>query len=243
MMSVGRRHTIALVNQHSGVGKTTSAIGLAQVLARVWRQRVLLVDADPLSSLTERLDVATAARPLLDDCMLGRATAHQCLVAVGDGIDLLPCSAGLVGFELEAINRDNRALVLRQVLEPLAQDYDHIVIDTPASLGQLTVNALAAADELIIPLCCDYFASEGMAELLSFVTKIRAGINPALNLCTLLATHVIDGSRYAQRNMAEIRKVYGPLVADAVISEGGDMMKCYERLVEELKSKRSHKHR
>ena len=226
-MSVGRRHTIALVNQNSGVGKTTSAIGLAQVLARVWHQRVLLVDADPLSSLTERFDVATAARPLLDDCMLGRATAHQCLV----------------GFELEAINRDNRAFVLRQVLEPLVQDYDHIVVDTPASLGQLTVNALAAADELIIPLRCDYFASEGMAELLSFVTKIRAGINPALNLCTLLATHVIDGSRYAQRNMAEIRKVYGPLVADAVISEGGDMMKCYERLVEELKSKRSHKHR
>ena len=238
MMSVGRRHTIALVNQNSGVGKTTSAIGLAQVLARVWHQRVLLVDADPLSSLTERFDVATAARPLLDDCMLGRATAHQCLVAVGDGIDLLPCSAGLVGFELEAINRDNRAFVLRQVLEPLVQDYDHIVVGA-AELAQAGANA----DELIIPLRCDYFPSEGMAELLSFVTKIRAGINPALNLCTLLATHVIDGSRYAQRNMAEIRKVYGPLVADAVISEGGDMMKCYERLVEELKSKRSHKHR
>lgn len=240
MMSAGSGHTIALVNQHSGVGKTTSAMGLARVLSQVCRQRVLLVDADPLSSLASSLDLETAGRPLLDDCMARRATAAEAIVTVAEGLDVLPCSAGLVAFEVEAINLADREHVLRKVLDTVAKAYDHIVIDTPASLGLLTVNAMTAADELIIPLRCDYFASEGMTELLSLVTKVRDGVNPDLSLRALLVTHVVGGSRYAQRNLAEIRKVYGPMVATAVIDEGGDLMACYQRLVEELSLKVSH---
>ena len=232
--------TIAIVNSQSKVGKTTTALGLARALARN-KYKVLLIDDDPLSTLYMQLGYTPHASHTLEACLTGEQQPADCIIAVGADIDIMPCTIHLVQFEIDAMkcgtDRDSR---LRQCIDRLLHgegtnpSYDFVVIDTPASLGLLTVNALAAADEVIIPIRCDYFASEGLAAMLSLIDKVRHTHRPQLELRGMLITHVDTTSRAWRRNLDEMLKVYGDTVIPQPIVEGEGMDECYRQLATKL---------
>lgn len=228
--------TITIVNSQEGVGKTTTAVGLSRALARK-NNKVLLVDADPLSTLTVRLGIGASHGESLYSCLKGESRADTCIVGTAQGFDLMPGTLELVKFESEGLNLDRRDCRLSQALradDELQKHYDYIIVDTPASMGLLTVNALVAAHEAIIPIRCDYFASNGLAALLGLIDNVRHQLNPQLELRGLLLTHVDMTSRAWQRNLDEITKVYADTLLPIPIVEGDGMDECYTRLANKL---------
>ncbi|WP_277979588.1 ParA family protein [Sphingomonas phyllosphaerae] len=209
---------IAIANQKGGVGKTTSAINVATALAASGH-RVLLIDLDPQGNASTGLGIAQAQRErstydvLLDDAGLADA-------AVPSGIphlDVIPATVDLSGAEIELVESSDRTHRLRRALDRADPNWDVILIDCPPSLGLLTINAMVAADALLVPLQCEFFALEGLSQLLNTVERIRSRFNPSLSILGVALTMYDRRNRLTEQVSADVRAVLGKVVFDTVI--------------------------
>lgn len=181
--------TICIANQKGGVGKTTTAINLSASLA-VSEKRTLLVDCDPQGNATTGVGLdKTGIDKTLYHGLIGDADVNGIIVdSEIDTLKVIPSRVELIGFEVEMISRPRREMILRDLLFDVKDSFDYIIIDCPPSLSLLTVNALAAADRMLIPLQCEFYALEGLGQLLQTVKKIRQGLNPNLKIFGILLT-------------------------------------------------------
>ena len=199
---------IALANQKGGVGKTTTAINLAASLASL-EKRVLLVDVDPQ---------ANASSGLGDECLCSGLPAEEVIIpSMVEGLDILPSHIDLAGADLELLERDRREFVLKEVLAPIVDQYDYILIDCSPSLGIITVNALVASDSVLIPVQCEYFALEGISKLLNTVRIVRQRLNPRLEIEGFLMTMYDSRTRLNNQIYEEVKSHFKTLVFETVI--------------------------
>src|SRR2546425_1731185 len=215
-----RGRIVAVTNQKGGVGKTTTAINLATAMAMGGR-RVLLVDVDPQGNLTsgvglkgQRGSAGTIYEALTTDIGDGDGIVLPTRV---DNLFLIPADRNLTGAEIELVPLAARERRLQRVLDPLRERFDYLVIDCPPSLGLLTLNALVAADAVLIPLHCEYFALEGLAELVGTIRRVRAAFNPALDIEGVLLTMVDERTNLGQQVAADVRQFFKEKVFRTVI--------------------------
>lgn len=205
---------IAIANQKGGVGKTTTAINLGASLA-VAERRTLVVDIDPQANATSGLGVnkEEVSSSVYDVLVEGVAAESAIVEKVHfPFLDVLPATRDLVGVEVELVNRKNRETILKEALAPIRDRYDFILIDAPPSLGMLTLNTLAAADAVLIPIQCEFYALEGLSQLLNTVRIVQRNLNPALQIEGVLLT-MFDSRLNLSRQVAEEAKEYfGPKV-------------------------------
>ena len=207
---------LAIANQKGGVGKTTTAINLGAALAALERH-VLLVDCDPQGNATRGLG-QTATVPNLYQVLSGEAEATAAIRPSGfPHLDLLPADRDLVGVEVEFPALESWEQTLRRALAPAREHYHTILLDCPPSLGHLTVNALVAASAVLVPLQCEYFALEGMSELMATVERVRAGLNPGLAISGIVLTMYDERTNLAQDVAAEVRRHFGDKVFRTVV--------------------------
>lgn len=211
-------HVLAVANQKGGVGKTTTAISLAASLA-VLEHPVLLVDFDPQGNATSGLgiDKASLSRTAYD--WLGGQAAFE-EVARGTELEhltLVPSNRELVGAEVELVNEERRERRLEEKIDPLRERFEYILIDCPPSLSLLTVNALVAADGYLLPIQCEYYALEGVSELLATVERVRESLNPDLSLSGVIATMWDERTNLSRQVLEEIRKHFGAAVFENVV--------------------------
>ena len=210
----------AVVNQKGGVGKTTTTFNLGVALHRLGK-RVLLVDLDPQAALSVSAGIpiahltASVYQALLDEKVDPLPIIRETVA----GVDVLPATIDLAAAEVELVNMTLRELVLRDVLAKLRPRYDHILIDCPPSLGLLTVNALAAADQVLIPLQCEFLATRGLALLLRTLQKIQARLNRDLRVAGILPTMFDGRTTHANEILAELRANFPGQVFDIVIKD------------------------
>ena len=202
--------TIAIANQKGGVGKTTTAINLSACLAEAG-QRVLTIDFDPQGNATTGLGLEKEQiEDTVYELLLGDCTLEDCLMRdVQENLDVLPSDSNLAGAEIELLDVENKESVLNGYLETIRDQYDFIIIDCPPSLELLTVNALCAANSLIVPVQGEYFALEGLSDLMHTVRMVRRSLNPGLELEGVLLT-MFDGRTNLALQVAEEVKRYFP---------------------------------
>src|SRR3954465_1797299 len=202
-------HVIAIANQKGGVGKTTTAVNLAAALA-IAERRTLLLDADPQGNATSGVGIAkeTGEGSLYDSLVEGQPVEEAIVQSSAlPYLSVLPATQDLVGAELQLVERQSREAILRQVLEPLQDRFDYIVVDCPPSLGLLTLNVLAGANAVLIPIQCEYYGLEGISQLLNTVRLVQQNFNPGLAISGVLLT-MYDSRLNLCRQVAEDAKEY-----------------------------------
>jgi chromosome partitioning protein len=209
---------IAITNQKGGVGKTTTAVNLGASLAAS-EQRTLIIDCDPQGNTTSALGFPKdpARRTLYQALILEESIDRIILDAQVEGLDLIPSDKNLVGAAVELVNMENREYRLRALVASLQARYNYVLIDCPPSLDLLTLNALAAADSVLVPIQCEYLALEGVSELLDTLMRLRRTINPSLAIEGILLTMYDDRTTLSKQVAADLRSFFGAQVFETVI--------------------------
>lgn len=212
-------HVIAIANQKGGVGKTTTAINLGASLA-VAEQRTLVVDIDPQGNASSGLGITDrASRPTVYDVLIGHRPVSEATVRDVHipGLDVVPTTRDLVGAEIELVSTPNRETILREALREVREDYDFVLVDCPPSLGLLTLNTLTAADSVLIPIQCEFYALEGLSQLLNTVRLVQRGLNPKLDIEGVLLTMYDRRLNLSRQVAEEARDYFGEKVYESTI--------------------------
>jgi chromosome partitioning protein len=210
--------TIVIANQKGGVGKTTTAINLAACLG-VLEKKVLLVDADPQANSTSGVGYdPREIKSGLYECLIDNLSPRDAIVKTeSPNLDLLPAHIDLVGAELELVNQQNREFILKGILEQVKSSYDYIIIDCAPSLGIVTTNALTAANSIIIPIQCEYFALEGLGKLLNTIKIVQNRMNKELDIEGLLLTMYDTRLRLSNQVVEEVKTHFQEMVFNTII--------------------------
>lgn len=215
---IGQTKILAIINQKGGVGKSTTAVNLAAALGAAGKE-VLLVDLDPQGNATSGYGIDKRD---IDQCvynvLLGETPVEEVILAeVGPGVDVLPSTISLAGAEVELVNEMARENRLKNALGSLRGRYDYILIDCPPSLGLLTINALVAADKLLIPIQCEFYALEGVTKLLDSMKRVKSVLNPSLDIYGIVLTMYDARTNLSKQVVDEVRSFFGATVFETVI--------------------------
>jgi len=208
---------LAITNQKGGVGKTTSAVNLSAALAHL-KQRVLLIDLDPQGNATTGCGIAKSdALPTVYQLLLGDTTLANAIQKTEFGFDILPANRELAGAEIELIELDGREQKLKEALATVVDRYDYVLIDCPPALNMLTVNALVASKSVMIPMQCEYYALEGLSDLVETLRKVRENLNPELEIEGLLRTMYNAQNTLTQQVSEELTSHFGDKVYKTIV--------------------------